>query len=111
VCAETCKHLFGGEGLEFLGNQDPASYPTRPVKPESHRPEVGQEGCIWSRLIASTQVMVVHCARLTGEKGIDACVWCYGDIPLAPIELPPEPAHKEWENDVTGAYVHTTCPA
>ena len=29
MCAETCKHLFGGEGLEFLGNQDPASYPTK----------------------------------------------------------------------------------
>jgi len=49
--------------------------------------------------------------RLTGEKGIDACVRCYGDIPLAPIELSPEPAHKEWENDVMGAYVHTACPA
>jgi hypothetical protein len=29
VCAETCKHLFGGEGLEFLDTQDPASYPTK----------------------------------------------------------------------------------
>jgi hypothetical protein len=49
--------------------------------------------------------------RLTGEKGIDACVRCYGDIPLAPIELSPEPARKEWENDVMGAYVHTAYPA
>ncbi len=29
MCAETCKHLFGGEGLEFLDNKDPASYPTK----------------------------------------------------------------------------------
>ncbi len=28
VCAERCKHLFGGEGLVLLSNQDPASYPT-----------------------------------------------------------------------------------
>ena len=33
VCAETCKHLFGGEGLVFLGNQDLASYPTSRVTP------------------------------------------------------------------------------
>ncbi len=32
MCAETCKHLFGGKGLEFLGNQDPASYPTHAPK-------------------------------------------------------------------------------
>ena len=50
-------------------------------------------------------------ARLTGEKGIDACVWCCADIPLVCAELPSEPAHKEWENDVKGAYVHTACPA
>jgi hypothetical protein len=51
------------------------------------------------------------CARLTGEKGIDACVQCCTEIPLVYAELPLEPAHKEWENDVTGAYVHTSCPA
>jgi hypothetical protein len=50
-------------------------------------------------------------ARLTGEKGIDACVRCSRDISLVCAELPPEPAHKEWENDVMGAYVHTACPA
>jgi len=46
--------------------------------------------------------------RLTGEKGIDACVWCCIEISLVFAELPPEPTHKEWENDVMGAYVHTT---
>jgi len=32
VCAERCKHLFGGEGLVLLSNQDLASYPTQPVR-------------------------------------------------------------------------------
>jgi len=32
VCAERCKHLFGGEGLALLSNQDLASYPTHPVR-------------------------------------------------------------------------------
>jgi hypothetical protein len=49
-------------------------------------------------------------ARLTGEKGIDACVRCCADIPLVCADLPPEPAHKEWENDVMEADVHTACP-
>jgi hypothetical protein len=49
--------------------------------------------------------------RLTGENGIDACVRCCVDIRPVCAELPPKPAHKEWENDVMGAYVHTACPA
>jgi hypothetical protein len=53
------------------------------------------------------KLMVVHCARLRGGKGIDACVRCCMDIPPVRAELSPEPAHKEWENDVMGAYVHT----
>jgi hypothetical protein len=40
---------------------------------------------------------------LTGEKGIDACVRRCMEIRLVCAELPPEPTHKEWENDVRGA--------
>jgi hypothetical protein len=47
-------------------------------------------------------------ARPAGEKGIDAYVRCCVDICPVCAELPPEPTHKEWENDVMGAYVHTT---
>jgi hypothetical protein len=50
VCAETCKHLFGGEGLEFLGNQDPASYPTK-AGWKGHPYHAGQLGRIWQGLI------------------------------------------------------------
>jgi hypothetical protein len=49
--------------------------------------------------------------RLAGEKGIDACVRCCTEIRLVCAELSPEPTHKEWENDVMGAYVHIACPA
>ncbi len=52
--------------------------------------------------------MAVHCARLTGEKGIDACVWCCTEICPVCAELSPEPTHREWEKDVMGTYVHTT---
>jgi hypothetical protein len=49
--------------------------------------------------------------RPTGEKGIDACVWCYTESRNVCAELSPEPTHKEWENDVLGTYVHTASPA
>jgi len=39
------------------------------MTPESHGPEVGQEGCIWSRLIASTLVMAVPGAGRQAEMG------------------------------------------
>jgi hypothetical protein len=41
-------------------------------------------------------------ARLTGEKGIDACVRCCGDIRPVCAELPPEPTHREWETTKWG---------
>jgi hypothetical protein len=47
----------------------------------------------------------------TGANGIDACVWCCTGSCPACAELSPEPAHKEWENDVMGTYVHTASPA
>jgi hypothetical protein len=33
-CVERCTSRFGGEGLVFLGNQDPASYPTAVIGAE-----------------------------------------------------------------------------
>ena len=36
-------------------------------------------------------------SRLTGEKGIDACVWCCTEIRLVCAELPSELTHREWE--------------
>ena len=36
-------------------------------------------------------------ARLTGAKGTDACVGCGTDIRPVSAELPPKPAHREWE--------------
>jgi hypothetical protein len=43
------------------------------------------------------KLMAVQCARLTGEKGIDACVRCSTEICPVCAELSPEPTHREWE--------------
>jgi hypothetical protein len=41
-------------------------------------------------------------SRLTGEKGIDACVWRCTEIRRVCAELSPEPAHREWETTKWG---------
>ena len=46
--------------------------------------------------------MAVHCERLAGEKGIDACVRCWTEIRLVGAEFSPEPTHKEWETTEWG---------
>jgi hypothetical protein len=43
---------------------------------------------------------------LTGEKGTDARVRCCKVIRPVGAELPPEPTHREWENDCTGYFGH-----
>ena len=69
------------------------------MKPESHRPEVGKARVFMVKAdCLNEKLMAVHCSRLTGEKGIDACVRYYGtEIPRVCAELPPEPTHREWE--------------
>ena len=42
MCAETCKQLFGGKGLVFLGDQDPASHPTLRLEEEADRTKLDQ---------------------------------------------------------------------
>ena len=67
---ETVHVRFGGEGLVFLGNQDPASYPTRvtgePLEPDAatrnaKRPK-GEKRKLASRLPGNSYGRFARCA-------------------------------------------------